>query len=55
MKFLFYVFVHCQICENKKITYSGKCFTWYYFRQKESKAYKMIDHYGGKKYTPVHV
>jgi hypothetical protein len=27
MKFLFYVFVHCQICENKKITYSGKCFT----------------------------
>jgi hypothetical protein len=54
MKFLFHLFVHCHkfVKIQKNLTYSGKCFTWYYFRQKESKAYKMIDIYG-KKDKPV--
>lgn len=55
MKFLFHLFVHCHkfVKIQKILTYSGKCFTWY-FPQKESKAYKMIDHYGEKN-KPVHV
>jgi predicted nucleic acid-binding protein len=56
MKFLFYLFVHCHkfVKIQNILTYSDKCFTWYYFRQKESEAYKMIDHYEEKD-TPVHV